>query len=87
MARSLASSVVQVATSTVTGRGFRVPDSVQAERIEVCKTCPSKMYRSGRCLACGCFLSGVLAKTAWSGLSCNKGHWGPYVKKEEENEI
>ena len=42
------------------------------ERMAICKTCPSFMQRSKRCLVCGCWMT---AKTRLKFAKCPVGKW------------
>jgi len=54
-----------------------------AERLQICNTNQCGQYQSGRCLACGCYLS---IKAHWEIAECPKNLW-PKIKKESSNGV
>jgi hypothetical protein len=63
----------------------RVTDTIAAERLAICKTCP-ELETLDRCKQCGCFMQ---SKTKLPNANCPLGKWGMMqisYKEEETND-
>lgn len=69
-AKNLWKAGTRIVKASATGKKVRVSKEVQNERIEICKSCEKYDQKRSRCKLCGCFLSGVAAKTAWATERC-----------------
>jgi len=80
MTKQIAGAVGRVMLASIRGEKVRVSDEVQAQRLAICEKCPSNNFIASqrRCRLCGCYMGGLLGKTAWATESCpnNPPHWG-----------
>tara|TARA_B100000131_G_scaffold321096_1_gene370896 strand:- start:1949 stop:2323 length:375 start_codon:yes stop_codon:yes gene_type:complete len=81
MGKNLFRDLKSVAKDAFKGQAL-VPDSVQAERLEICKACDWFDKAKGRCNKCGCYMD---VKTWLASVECpleeNK-KWNKYKEKE-----
>tara|TARA_B100001250_G_C19800602_1_gene790868 strand:+ start:1045 stop:1419 length:375 start_codon:yes stop_codon:yes gene_type:complete len=60
-----------------------VPDDVQQERLDICKTCEFFNKSKGKCNQCGCYMD---LKTWLASVECPLGDhkkWSKYKEKEK----
>lgn len=67
-------NLARAAAGFVASGGKLSADALAAQRLAVCRACPSNLYDAakGRCRDCGCF---ARAKARIAAETCPRGHW------------
>lgn len=83
LARKLKNFGFAVTKDVKTG-SRRVPESVRAERITICRSCPLYNKAKGWCKHpdCGCLMT---RKVRWASTECPVGHWGEHFETGEDD--
>lgn len=91
---SLAKRAVNLGRSIVRGiaeGAFRVPETIVAERLAVCRACPLFDAAKETCShpECGCRVraGGLLNKLVWSHERCPIGRWSAQLRQEINSQI
>ena len=73
MAKSLLSSVKDIAAGAISGQALVVDDEVYNYRMAVCGGCEFFIKDTQRCGQCGCFMK---TKAKFAAVSCPIHKWG-----------